>query len=82
MFLKIKILEGKRFLVQIGDDKTLDDLRKVLSEKTGIAVDELRMMWNGMELKGKDPLYEYAMEEYDIVHVFRFLPKCSCKGCV
>ena len=49
--LTINILDGDRVAIQVREDATVQQLKAVISERTGICADKQRLIYLGHQLK-------------------------------
>jgi uncharacterized ubiquitin-like protein YukD len=62
MNLIIKTMSGKEFSLNVDDTLTIRQVKEKIQEKEGLAVDQIRFIFNGKSLQD-----EYSITDYGIV---------------
>ena len=62
MQIFVKTLTGKKTEFNVEEDSTVLALKTQLQEKEGIAVDQIRLLFNGKQLNDQDKLSEKGIK--------------------
>jgi ubiquitin-like protein Nedd8 len=69
MQIKIKSLTGRVMDINVENDETILALKQNLQEKEGIAVDQIRLIYNGKQLVDDKTLESYKIEAGKTIHM-------------
>ena len=69
MQIKIKTLTGKVMDINVENDESVLALKQNLQEKEGIAVDQIKLIYNGKQLADDNSLESYKIEAGKTVHM-------------
>lgn len=69
MWIIIKELTGKSFIVEANPENTIEDLRHIVEEKTHIPVDQQRFIFAGRDCQYKNTLESYGVQNYSTIHI-------------
>jgi len=69
MQIKIKSLTGRVMDINVENDETILALKQNLQEKEGIAVDQIRLIYNGKQLVDDKTLESYKIEAGNTIHM-------------
>ena len=61
--LTINILDGDRVAIRVREDATVQQLKAVISERTGICADKQRLIYLGHQLKDEKALADYHIHD-------------------
>jgi len=67
--LKIKMLKGGVLTVSVDPNATVQQLKEMVQEKEGVAVDRQRIIYKGKVLKNEQRLSHFKIEDGDTVHM-------------
>ena len=77
----IKTIEGKQYSFVINHKFSLTQLFEVIINQTGIAKEELRIIYrqrNLIEVDETKTIEDCGIEDHAVLHVIKRMPKCSC----
>jgi hypothetical protein len=78
-----KTIEGKLYTVLMNPKYTLKQLIEVVIETTGIAKEELRMVYKQrqlMEVEETKIVENIGIEDHSVIYVVKRMKKCSCES--
>jgi hypothetical protein len=78
-----KTIEGKLYTVLMNPKYTLKQLIEVVIETTGIAKEDLRMVYKQrqlIEVEETKMLEDVGLEDHSVIHVLKIWKKCSCES--
>ncbi len=77
----LKTIEGKLYTVLMDKKLPLTKLIEVVIEYTGIAKEDLRMVFRQRQLMECDEtksLDDLGLEDHSVIHVLKRMKRCSC----
>ncbi len=69
MQIFVKTLNGKSTTINIEPSNTVLDLKKIITEKEGIAVQEQRLIYEGKQLDDPDTLASKGISDMSTIHL-------------
>ncbi|EFP03658.1 hypothetical protein GCK72_025452 [Caenorhabditis remanei] len=79
MQIVVRPISGIDFTLSVEDNQTVQELKENIKNKTGVPVDQMRLIHRGRQLSNETELGTRNFKELDIV--FMLLRLLSCSKC-
>ncbi len=69
MFVTVKTLTGRKIQVDVNESMTFKDLKCEISEKEGIEISQIRMIFGGSVVNDLQKIQESSIKSGEIIHL-------------
>lgn len=67
--IQIKTLTGKTLALDVDESTTVNDVKGMIADKEGIAVDQQRLIFSGKQLDDNRTMSDYQISADAVIHL-------------